>query len=163
MKDHTDTEIGDNAGKKFKEYNDVLSEIESSLYSAATLQKKSNAATYVALGKALELGRIFDDLGDDYAALKEYLQYKEQPWTAKSEGNFFHGIVTVAFDIIDPQTNKSMTAAPQLSKYRMILKFAFERGMTGNDLMSMLSDTSINEVYEQAAERTRFDPFEEFH
>lgn len=162
MKDHSDTAIGDNAGKKFKEYNDVLSEIESSLHSAAKLQKKSNEATYVALGKALELGKIFAAFDDEFAALKEYLQYKEQPWTAKSDSNFFHGIVTVAFEIIDPETNKPLTAAPQLSKYRMILKFAFERDMSGDDLVSMLSDKSINEVYEQAAERTRFDPFDRF-
>ena len=162
MKDHSDTATGDNAGKKFKEYNDVLSEIESSLHSAAKLQKKSNEATYVALGKALELGRIFHDLADDYAALKEYLQYKEQPWTAKSDSNFFHGIVTVAFDVIDPNNSVSITAAPQLSKYRLILKYAFERAMSGDDLVAMLSEKSINEVYELAAERSRFDPFAEF-
>lgn len=162
MKDHSDATMGDNAGKKFKEYNDVLSEIETSLQAAARLKKKSNEVTHEALGKALELGRVFDGLKDDYAALKEYLQYKEQPWTAKSDSNFFHGIVTVAFDVIDPKTNKSFTAAPQLSKYRMILKYAFEQKWTGDTLASKLSETSINEVYEKAAERDRLDPFKKF-
>ncbi|WP_300035752.1 hypothetical protein [uncultured Roseobacter sp.] len=162
MKDHSDAQIGDNAEKKFKEYNDVLSDIETSLCSAAKLQKKSNEATYVALGKALELGRIFAGFEDDFAALKEYLQYQDQPWTAKSDSNFFHGIVSVAFDIINPKTNKSMTAAPQLSKYRMILKHAFKHGMTSDQLVTELSSSSINELYDKAAEGARLDPFEKY-
>ena len=71
MKDHADAAVGDNTEKKFKEYNDVLGDIEISLKSAAKLLGKSNDATYEALGKALELGQKFAGMGDDYAALKE--------------------------------------------------------------------------------------------
>lgn len=159
---HASAQVGDNSEKKFKDYNDVLIDIESSLYSAAKLQKKSNEATYVALGRALELGQKFASFDDEFAALKEYLQYKEQPWTAKSDGNFFHGIVTVAFEVINPKTNKSLTAAPQLSKYRMILKYAFRQEMTADQLVAELSSSSINELYDVAAGASHKDPFEKY-
>lgn len=162
MNTHASAQVGDNSEKKFKDYNDVLIDIESSLYSAAKLQNKSNEATYVALGKALELGQIFASFDDEFAALKEYLQYKEQPWTAKSDGNFFHGIVTVAFDVINPKTNKSLTAAPQLSKYRMILKYAFRQKLTADQLVAELSSSSINELYDVAAGASHKDPFEKY-
>lgn len=158
----TYAQVGDNSEKKFKDYNDVLSDIQASIKAAAKFEQKSDEAVYEALGKALELGRTFHSLGDDNVALKEYLQYKEVPWTAKSDSNFYHGIVTAAFAVIDPNTNLSMTAAPQLSKYRMILKYAFTQKMTANQLVAELSSSSINELYDVAAGASHRDPFEKY-
>ena len=154
--------VGDNSEKTFKYYNDVLSDIQTSIKAAAKFEQQSDEAIYEGLGKALELGRTFHSLADDNVALKEYLQYKDVPWTAKSDGNFFHGIVTAAFAVIDPDTNLSMTAAPQLSKYRIILKYAFRQKMTADQLVAALSSSSITALYEIAAGAAHKDPFEKY-
>ena len=162
MKDHTEANIGDNANKKFKEYNDVVAQIEASLHTAAKHLISHNDAIHAGLGKALDLGHLFAEIDDEWALLKEFLQFHQKPWTAKNDGNFFHGIVTVAFDIIDPKTGKSFTSAPQMSKYRMILKYAFGRGLTGDALVELLSGSTLNDVYSLAAEQARFDPYEKY-
>lgn len=65
MKDHTEGNIGDNANKKFKEYNDVLAQIEVSLHTAAKHQISRNDAIHAALGQALDLGHLFSEIDDE--------------------------------------------------------------------------------------------------
>ena len=42
--------IGDNSEKKFKDYNEVLSDIQASIKAAAKFEQKSDEAVYEALG-----------------------------------------------------------------------------------------------------------------
>jgi len=160
-------DIGDNAGKKFKEYNDVLDVIENSLLTAQDHLKSHNTSIFGALGQALDLGHLFaakrDSEGDnEWSFLKDFVTFHQKPWTAKCESNIFHGLVTVAFDIVDNKTGQALSSAPQMSRYRTVLRYAFEKGMTGDELIEQLEQDTLSEVYDRAVSLFRFDPFEQF-
>lgn len=167
MKDQATANIGDNVGKKFKEYNDVLGAIESSLLTARDHLNSHNSSIFSALGQALDLGHLFaakrDEEDDvDWSFLRDFVAFHQKPWTAKCESNIFHGIVTVAFDIIDKTTGHVLSSAPQMSKYRTVLRYAFEKEMAGEDLVDLLEGVTLSVVYERAVSLFRFDPFSLF-
>lgn len=167
MNEQSMIETGENAGKKFNEFNGVLGAIERSLLTAQDHLKRHDDAIYEALGTALDLGHMFATKREkeqdwDWSFLKDFVTFHNSPWTAKCETNMFHALVTVGFDKVDDVTGKPLCSAPQLSKYRTVLRYAFEAGMNGADLVRKLSQTSLSEIYEQAVSVFRFDPLDHF-
>ncbi len=167
MKDHTEAQSGDNATTKFKEFDDAVAKIGKSLAKAQKHFASNETATFEAIGQALDLGWVFDRLNEasadkDWSLLKDFLQYNGQSWSAKCEGNFFHGIVTVAFDVVDPKTDIALCSAPQMSKFRAVLRYAHKENLDGSTLVELLEEKRLKGVYELAFQRARFDPFERF-
>lgn len=158
---------GDNAEKKFKEFNGSLAAIEHALLTAQDHLKRHDDAIYDALGTALDLGHLFaekrEQEGDkDWSFLKDFVAFHNCPWTAKCESNTFHALVTVGFDKVDDVTGKPLCLAPQLSKYRTVLRYAFEQGMSGAELVGALKKATLSEFYERAVSVFRFDPLDHF-
>lgn len=167
MKDHTEAQSGNNATTKFKEFDDAVAKIGKSLAKAQKHLASNETATFEAIGQALDLGWVFDRLNEasadkDWSLLKDFLQYNGQSWSAKCEGNFFHGIVTVAFDLVDPKTDSALCSAPQMSKFRAVLSYAHTENLDGSALVELLEEKRLKGVYELAFQRARFDPFERF-
>lgn len=154
-----------NADVKFKEFNTEIEQIQGGIVVAATHMRSSDACINNALGSILDLGLKFINKRDDendkkWVFLKGFLDFHNIKWTTKCDANFFHGIVDTAFNFIDPNTKKVFTSAPMLSKYRLVLKFAFEGEMNGQELVADLSKRTFTKIYDEAVKKYSKNPLD---
>lgn len=162
----TVAKMGDNSEKTFKEFNAKLDAIDRSVREAHRKLKAHDAALFAALGEALDLGQSIADKrvseGDeDWSFLKSLLEHHRRRWSPKCERNFFHELVSIGFDKLDDD-QKPITSEPNLSKYRMLLRFAYEQGWDGEVLIAQLAEHSLTKIYEQAVQEARRDPLDRF-
>lgn len=155
-----------NADKRFKSFNDKLDQIEAAVFSAQALLNSHNTAIYKALCITLDLAYEFasqskEDEDDDWQLLKDFLIFHEERWSAKCETNIFHGLVSIAFNQIGSD-GLDINSAPTLSKYRAVLRYAFDNELTSQELLKRLEEKTIAEVYQDAISQTRFDPIDKY-
>lgn len=155
-----------NADKRFKRFNDKLDQIEAAVFSAQALLNSHNTAIYNALCITLDLGYEFanqskEDEDDDWQLLQDFLIFHEERWSAKCETNIFHGLVSIAFNQIG-EDGLDVNSAPTLSKYRAVLRYAFDNELTSQELLKRLEEKTMAEVYQDAISQTRFDPIDKY-
>lgn len=153
-----------NAKKKFNDINPHLKSINSHVLQALRHKQSYDTSVAEALGCTLELGYLFaakqkEDGDDDWNFLKDFLEAHGARWTAKCDTSFFHGLVSVAFNQVDGE-GKSLHSAPTLSKYRAVLRFAYERNLTAKMLVAKLAEVSLEDYYNTAVSHFRFDPLD---
>jgi hypothetical protein len=150
--------------KKINEYNSYLSDIEAYVQQSQTHLQKHNHAVFDALGRTLDLGRLFTTTkGQDEgrSLLKDFLEAHNERWSSKCDVNIYHGLVSVAFNQVDANDDP-INSAPTLSRYRAVLRFAFESKMDGKQLVAKLKDVTLNTLYQDAVTHFRFDPLEDY-
>lgn len=157
----------DNVDKKFNDIKPHLQEITSHVLEGQKHLQNHNKSVFDALGSTLDLGYLFaekrkedDDVNREF--FKDFLEAHGTRWTAKCETSFFHGLVSVAFNQVEPKTQKSLNSAPTLSRYRAVLRFAFERGLTGAQLVSKLRAVTLDTYYSEAISHFRYDPLDSY-
>lgn len=166
MNEHANIKEGDNTNKKFNEFNVHLDAIESCVLKAQKHLNAYNQAIFQALGRTLDLGHLFvqkrDNDGDkDWSFLKDFFEAHDERWNAKCDTSFFHGLVAVAFNKVTDK-GEPISSAPSLSRYRAVLRFAFEENMTGAQLIAQLSDLTLTGFYNKAVEHFQFDPLDRY-
>lgn len=165
MNMQTDINPDHNQDHRFKQFDAKLDKITQAVYSAQKLQKSSDKKTNDALCLTLELGYEFKDNHeehqDDWQLLKDFLIYHEERWSLKCEGNIFHGLVSVAFDQIDDK-GEDVHSAPKLSKFRAVLKYAFDLKLSPKQLSELLEEKRFDDIYKDAVSQARFDPLDRY-
>lgn len=156
-----------NADKRFKSFDNKLDAISEDVKSAYVSLASHNTAIYNAISKTLDLGYEFSkkrrkEQDDNWDFLKEYLIYHGERWSLKCETTIFHGLVSIAFNQIDDHTGKEINTAPSLSKYRAILRYAFKRQLSSQELINDLEEHGLTEIYEDAISVLRFDPIDNY-
>lgn len=155
-----------NQDHRFKQFDAKLDKIEQAVAKANKFLSSHNSAVYEALSLCLDLGYTLqshcDESSDDpWKLLKEYLLYHGERWSSKCEINIFHGLVSIAFDQIDADGNE-INSAPVLSRYRSILRYAFEQRFSSEEFKKLLEERSLIDVYQDAVSAFRFDPIDNY-
>jgi len=124
-------------------------------------------SVFEALGRTLDLGYLFEEKhkadGDDNREfLKDFLEAHGERWSAKCETSFFHGLVSVAFNQVDSKSKEPLNSAPTLSRYRAVLRYAFENKLTGVELVAKLKVVTLNTYYSEAISHFRYDPLDDY-
>lgn len=158
-----------NADKRFKSFDAKLADINTAILKAQKFQSSYNTAIFKAICITLDLGYDFakqheidkNETDEDWRLLKNFLTYHDERWSSKCETNIFHGLVTIAFNQIGVD-GKEISTAPTLSKYRAILRFAFDNGISSSNLLDRLEEKTLNTVYGEAISQFRFDPIDNY-
>ncbi|MGC1495426.1 MAG: hypothetical protein WA790_06430 [Sulfitobacter sp.] len=166
---NTQAPIGkdDNVDKKFNDFSPYLDEITIHVLEAQKHLDRHNRSVFEALGRTLDLGYLFEEKrkadGDDNREfLKDFLEAHGERWSTKCEISFFHGLVGVAFGQIDSKTDEPLNSAPTLSRYRAVLRYAFEGKLTGEELVAKLKAMTLNNYYSEAVSHFRYDPLDRY-
>lgn len=167
MNMQTDINPDHNQDHRFKNYDQILDRISADVFKAHDHTKSKNDLIHTSLGRLLDLGYTFikkrkqnDD--KDWLLLKSYFEFHNERWSSKCEASIFHGLVSIAFNQVDPDTGKDITPASEHSRYRAILRYAHEAGMSSKKLIQELSDKTIKDVYADALSILRFDPVDNY-
>jgi hypothetical protein len=157
----------DNSKKKFNDFKPYLDKITRHVLLAQDHLRKHDQAVFEALGCVLDLGHVFsekrkDEEDNEWTFFKDFLEAHGERWTAKCEMSIFHGLVSVAFNQVDAKTKEPLNSAPTLSRYRAVLRFAFQRGLSGDELIAELKKSTLNEFYSNAVSHFRYDPLDRY-
>lgn len=166
MNTHTPIAQDDNSRKKFSEFQPQLDDIDALVRKSDTHTQKADDAVFNALGKALDLGLRFAKLREqdddqDWSLFKDFLEANGERWSTKCDTCFMHGLAAVAFNQTDDEGDP-LVSAPTLSRYRSVLRFAYETELTGEKLFAELKAKTLNEYYKTALSHFRYDPLDEY-
>ena len=155
MTKSSSTQLGHNVDKSVTDLDSNVADIRRKVTTAKGHMASHDEALFAALGETLDLGQQIADKrqqenDEDWEFLKKFMAYHDRLWSAKCDQNFFHGIVDIVFNFVDQATKLAFVKAPTLSKYRLILRFAFDHNLTGSDLVSDLHLKTFTAVYEEA-------------
>lgn len=166
MNTHTPIAQDDNSRKKFSEFQPQLDDIGALVRKSDTHKQEADDAVFNALGKALDLGLRFAELRDqdddqDWSLFKDFLEANGERWSTKCDTCFMHGLAAVAFNQVD-EDGDPLVSAPTLSRFRSVLRFAYETNLSGEKLITELKAKTLNEYYKTALSHFRYDPLDEY-
>lgn len=158
--------IGDNSEKTFNDFNAKFATIELSVRNAHERLTQYDQQLFAALGETLELGVLIaakrkEDRDEDWDFLKGLLEHHSRKWSPKCEKNIFHELVSIGFDKLDEE-DEPITTAPNMSKYRMILRYAQGKKWDSEKLQEELSKQTLTGVYKAAVSDFRRGPLDKF-
>lgn len=144
-----------NQDERFEELNQQIEGIQGDVSYAAENLAAHDQHIHEALGQTLDLGLEFiqkreDEDDENWTFLKAFLDFHKVKWSSRCEENIFHGLVDVSFNFIDPKTGEVFVSASTRSKYRTVLKHAYENGLDGEALTDDLKDRTFRRYYEEA-------------
>ncbi|WP_107497077.1 hypothetical protein [Thalassobius sp. I31.1] len=166
MNDLAPAGIGDNSETSFNDFNAKFKTIEQSVRKAHERSIQYDQQLSAALADTLDLGLMLEakqreERDEDWSFFKGLLHHYSKKWSPKSEKNIFHELVSIGFDKLDAD-GEPITSAPNMSKYRMILRYAQLKDWDGEQLNQELLRHTLTDVYKAAVAYLRRDPLEKY-